>query len=157
MSTNLQVLEKFYQSFQKRDGEGMAACYDPQATFADPAFGKLQGAQVGNMWRMLCERGKDLQVTYSNLVANEQTGSGYWEAHYSFSATGRKVHNKVTSSFKFKDGKIIEHRDSFDMWKWAGMALGLKGLLLGWLPPVQKTITKNALKGLEEYTSRRKA
>lgn len=42
---NAELIERFYQAFQRLDGEAMAACYAPQATFHDPAFGELVGAR----------------------------------------------------------------------------------------------------------------
>ncbi|MBF3199877.1 nuclear transport factor 2 family protein, partial [Pseudomonas aeruginosa] len=50
---NAELIERFYQAFQRLDGEAMAACYAPQATFHDPAFGELRGREVGDMWRLL--------------------------------------------------------------------------------------------------------
>jgi hypothetical protein len=35
-----------------------------------------------------------------------------------------------------------------------GMALGLKGKLLGWLPPVQNAVKAQAMQGLEAYISK---
>ncbi len=40
-------------------------------------------------------------------------GSARWEAVYPFSETGRIVHNRIRAEFRFRDGKIIEHRDHF--------------------------------------------
>jgi len=31
----------------------MTACYAPGAHFRDPAFGDLEGEEIGSMWRML--------------------------------------------------------------------------------------------------------
>ena len=62
--------------------------------------------------------------------------------------TGRKVLNRIDAEFVFRAGKIARHTDSFDLWAWAGMALGLKGRLLGWLPPVQGAICAGADKEL---------
>src|SRR5688572_8479639 len=112
MHPNEQLITNLYNAFQRRDGEAMAACYHPDATFSDPVFTDLRGAEPGNMWRMLCERGKDLQVTFRDVKADDTNGSAHWEATYSFSRSGRKVHNIIDSTFKFKDGKIIEHKDS---------------------------------------------
>ena len=50
---NAELIERFYQAFQRLDGEAMAACYAPQATFHAPAFGELRGREVGDMWRLL--------------------------------------------------------------------------------------------------------
>jgi hypothetical protein len=59
--------------------------------------------------------------------------------------------NKVHASFVFQDGLIIRHDDSFDLWRWASQALGLRGLLLGWTPFVQIAIHRQAIKGLDAY------
>lgn len=83
------------------------------------------------------------------------TRQAHWEARYDFTATGRKVHNIIDATFEFADGKIIRHRDHFDLHRWAGMALGLKGKLLGWAPPVQNAIRKMAVKGLDQYEAKR--
>ncbi|MNG25521.1 hypothetical protein D3C84_1103890 [compost metagenome] len=61
------------------------------------------------------------------------------------------VENRIHARFLFSDGKIIEHHDSFDLWRWARQALGVKGLLLGWAPPVQEAIRKQAARGLAAY------
>ena len=54
-----------------------------------------------------------------------------WEAKYTFSKTGRKVHNKIHASVEIQNGKIVKHKDSFNLRRWASQALGLKGALLG--------------------------
>jgi ketosteroid isomerase-like protein len=151
MSSNTETIENFYRAFQKRDHAGMVACYHPEVEFSDPVFQNLKGPQAGAMWQMLLTRSKDMTMTYSQVQADTQQGLGYWEATYTYSATGRKVLNKIHSSFRFKDGKIIEHHDSFNLWRWSAMALGVKGLFLGWLPPVQNSIRKNARTRLDEF------
>lgn len=156
MHPNEELIHTFYTAFQRKDGAAMAACYDSEATFSDPVFVGLKGAQVGSMWQMLCERGKDLTLAFNNVQANDETGSAHWEADYSFSRSGRKVHNVIEAAFVFRNGKILKHTDSFDLWRWAGMALGLQGQLLGWAPPVQAAIRKNAMDGLESYMQRSK-
>ncbi|MFT6996603.1 MAG: ketosteroid isomerase-like protein [Cryomorphaceae bacterium] len=132
-STHQELINEFYQSFSRLDAEGMASCYHKDVVFQDPAFGILKGASVGNMWRMLCQsqKGKDFTVEFSNVKANDQSGSAHWEAKYTFSKTGRIVHNSIDATFEFSDWKIIKHTDQFDLKKWAKQAMGLKGALLG--------------------------
>lgn len=154
MSANQELLETFYAAFQQRDHAGMAACYHPQVVFSDPVFTHLEGWRASAMWRMLCERGTDLKVSPSDLRADDNSGSGRWEAHYTFSATGLPVHNKVRAKFEFRDGKIIKHTDDFNLHAWMGMALGLKGKLLGWLPPVRKAARAKAKGQLEHYITK---
>ena len=155
MHPHAELLEDFYAAFARRDGAAMAAAYAADATFSDPVFRDLRGPQVGGMWRMLCERGTDLVVTYRDLRADDAGGSAHWEATYTFTATGRKVHNVIDASFTFREGRIATHVDRFDLRRWMGMALGPAGALLGWLPPLQDTLRKRAGRELEKYLARR--
>lgn len=154
MSENRQLIESFYQAFQKRDYRAMGECYHHNVVFNDPVFANLVGWQARAMWRMLCERGKDLELTYSDVESTGSTGSARWEARYTFSATGRPVHNRVSAHFEFADGKIKRHTDSFDLRAWMGMAMGAKGKLLGWLPPVQNAVKSKAMAGLAAYIAK---
>ena len=129
----------------------MQACYHDQVRFSDPVFTDLKGGSARAMWHMLTLAGKDLQLTYKNITAEGNTGSCDWEAFYSFSRTGRKVHNIIHASFEFKDGKIIRHTDSFDLWKWAGMALGTPGKLLGWSSVIQSKVRNTAATSLARF------
>ena len=45
------LIQTFYSAFARGDGDAMAACYAPDVTFEDPAFGELHGAEAGSMWR----------------------------------------------------------------------------------------------------------
>ena len=148
---NAQLVERFYAAFARRDAESMVACYHPSTTFSDPVFTSLDAAGVKAMWRMLIERGSDLAVRASGIAADDRTGRAHWEADYTFSQTGRKVHNVIDAGFTFSDGLILRHVDRFDLWRWAGMALGAKGKLIGWLPPVQGAIRKQAAIALARY------
>ncbi|MDZ7714775.1 MAG: nuclear transport factor 2 family protein [Balneolaceae bacterium] len=106
------------------------------------------------MWHMLCERGKDLELTFSDIASDEHAGSAHLEATYTFTQTGRKVHNVLEASFRFKDGKIIEQRDRFNFWKWSGMALGMTGWLLGWTPFLRRKVAANAQKSLDKFIAK---
>ncbi len=132
----------------------MGACYAATVTFQDPVF-TLAGWRARAMWRMLCERGKDLRVSVGDIQGDATTGSARWEAWYTFSATGRPVHNVITAQFEFTDGSIVRHVDYFDLHRWASQALGLKGLLLGWAPPVQRSIRRQAARSLDAYIQSR--
>ncbi len=129
----------------------MVGCYHPDIRFSDPVFPNLSGSEVGAMWRMLCSQAKNFELTFTNVQANEQTGKAYWEARYDFSATGRRVHNKISAEFKLQDRKIIKHTDTFDFWKWSSEALGPVGFLLGWTPLLRKKVQKQARERLERF------
>jgi hypothetical protein len=146
------LAEEFYNAFTRRDGETMAALYDESASFSDPVFPKLNSAQCQNMWRMLCATGKDLRVEYKILEYNSERFVVYWDAYYSFSATGNFVHNKVTSTIQFKDSKIIAHHDDFDFYAWSRQAFGIIGVLLGWTPYFQRKVQSKASTSLAAFT-----
>lgn len=151
MNKNKEVIKKFYSSFQNKDSKSMIKCYHDQIEFNDPVFSNLKGIQAKAMWQMLVERGKDLHVTFENIQADDEHGSADWVAVYTFSKTGRKVQNKIHAEFRFKDNKIIWHQDDFDLWKWAGMALGPIGMILGFTSFVQNKIRNEAKTALEAF------
>ena len=154
MASNAAVIEQFYTAFARRDAEAMVACYADDVVFSDPVCRELRGDRAKAMWRMLAGRSRDLQLTFRDVAADEQSGHAHWEATYTFGQPGRKVHNVIEARFRFLDGAIVEHRDTFDLWRWSRMALGPRGVLLGWTPFVQNAIHKTAIKGLDAYMSK---
>ena len=147
------ILNEFYTSFKNRDHAAMARCYHPQIAFSDPVFVGLKGKEVAAMWHMLAAKSKGTKITFSEIKTDETSGSCRWEAVYPYGPKGRMVHNSVRSQFKFQDGKIIQQTDSFDLWKWAGMALGPVGTVLGWSGPFQSKIRKLARSALNDFIS----
>lgn len=71
-------------------------------------------------------------MTYSDISTSKDSGSAKWEAKYIFSKTGKPMHNKINSSFEFKDGLILKHADSFNLHSSSKQALGASGALVGW-------------------------
>ena len=152
---NEQIIRKFYESFACGNVEKMISCYDDDIEFSDPAFGLLKGEEAKNMWRMLIERGKgNIKINFSNISASGEKGSADWTAEYIFSKTNRKIFNEIHAEFNFRNGKILRHRDTFDIWNWSKQALGIPGVLLGWSSFLQNKIRQNALQSLREYSAK---
>lgn len=147
----LRVIQEFYGAFARRDGEAMGRFYHPEVVFDDPAFGELSHREVTAMWKMLCGRAKDLVIDLRSSAADGDGGRALWEAKYTFTKTGRPVHNVVTAHFTFREGLIVRHQDVFDFWRWSSMALGLPGRLLGWSPIIKKAVRKETKGALEAY------
>jgi ketosteroid isomerase-like protein len=145
-----ELIKRFYTAFAARDGDAMAACYAPDASFSDPVFTDLRGAEPGQMWRMLTQRAEDLKIELVEHQATGDTGTAHWIAHYTFTQTGRPVVNDVRASFRFEDGLIADHRDEFDFTKWARQAIGIAGLL----PPVRSAVRRKARAGLDEFIAK---
>ena len=147
---NRDLIARFYEAFDRCDGETMAAAYTPAARFSDPAFGELRGEEIGSMWKMLTGRASDLSVELRSHDADETTGRANWVATYTFS-TGRQVVNDINATFRFESGLIAEHDDEFDFGRWARQALGPMGILVAHLPPLRSQARKKARAQLDEY------
>jgi ketosteroid isomerase-like protein len=157
---NAETIARFYAAFAALDDAAMAECYAPQVRFRDPVF-ELQGKDaVSSMWSMLCAatraNGRDAwRLEWRDVQAENEHGSAHWEAHYLFSATGRRVHNRIDASMRFHDGLIVEHVDRFDFWAWSRQALGAPGLLLGWTPLLRNKVRAQAATRLALYRAGR--
>jgi len=148
---NRATIERLYEAFGQRNGAAMTACYAPGAHFRDPAFGDLEGEEVGAMWRMLTGRATDLEIELREHEAGEETGSAHWIARYTFS-TGRPVVNDIQARFRFADdGRIADHVDEFDFRNWAKQALGPSGHLVALLPPLRSKARAKALDQLAAH------
>lgn len=144
----MSVLHRFYTAFAQRDWSTMGACYAEEAHFSDPVFPELDASGVRAMWKMLLTSGTDLRVAFTVIEETPTGGVCGWEAFYTFSRTGRKVHNIIRSEFHLRDGKIIRQCDHFNFWRWSGQALGATGLLLGWSPIVRNKVRHTAAHAL---------
>ena len=152
MNPNEQLINRFYAAFQQLDYKTMQDCYSDDAIFSDPVFGLLQGPEVKAMWEMLCKNAKNFSLTFSNIqLLDEEYASCNWVATYIFSKTGRHVVNHIKAHLRIENGKITEHTDKFNLWKWSRQALGMPGLLLGWSNFIQGKVHRNARKSLEKF------
>lgn len=151
MTPHEELIRQFYTAFQNRDYAVMQQAYHAEASFHDPVFQTLNATEVKAMWQMLLTSAKDLRISFRDIEVSGSNGRCTWEAWYTFSKTGKPVHNIITAQFEFKDGKIFRHRDDFDLWRWSRQALGISGLLLGWSPAVKNKIRDTARKGLEKF------
>lgn len=148
---NRATIERLYEAFGQCNGAAMTACYAPGAHFRDPAFGDLEGEEVGAMWRMLTSRASDLKIELHEHEADAESGSAHWIARYTFS-TGRPVVNDIRARFRFDGGgRITDHVDEFDFRNWAKQALGPSGHLVALLPPLRSKARAKALDQLAAH------
>ncbi|WP_115462954.1 nuclear transport factor 2 family protein [Winogradskyella aurantiaca] len=152
------IIHKFYTAFNNLDAEGMVACYHDDVYFKDPAFGVLTGIKAKNMWRMLVEsqKNKDFSVYFDSIKLDNEKGSAHWEAKYTFSQTGRPVHNIMEANFEIKEGQIIKHVDHFNLHRWAKQAFGFKGALIGGTGYFKNKLQQRTNKLLAQYEKKLK-
>jgi ketosteroid isomerase-like protein len=146
------IIIQFYDSFKRRDAEGMIACYTSDIVFSDPVFGLLDSDHTKAMWRMLCAQAKDFSLTYGEVeLLDDEYATCPWQARYTFSKTNRKVLNIVKAHMRIRDGLICEHSDQFNLYTWTQQAMGVPGWLFGWSNFMQKKIQSNARMRLENF------
>jgi hypothetical protein len=149
---NAALITRFYTAFTALNGDDMAACYAPNATFKDPAFDLKNGNEAGSMWKMLTGRSKEFKLVFSNVKGTETGGSADWVANYLYQKN--PVENGIHSEFKIENGLIVEQVDTFDFHKWASQALGTPGWLFGWLPFFHNTVRGKAMDQLKKYMAK---
>ncbi|MEO8486888.1 MAG: nuclear transport factor 2 family protein [Betaproteobacteria bacterium] len=148
------LIASFYAALGRRDAATMVASYASEATFEDPVFGRLDAQGAAAMWRMLCERGKDLRVVASGIEADARHGKAHWQATYTYGPTRRPVVNEIDAAFTFRHGLIVEHVDRFDLKRWARQALGVSGRVLGFTPLLAPLVRKQAAGALDAWRRR---
>jgi len=154
--SNSEIVNRFYSAFQKLDYATMQDCYDDEVIFQDPAFGVLNGIDAKSMWEMLAKNAKDFSLEFSDIKAeDDEYITCKWVARYTFSATGRKVVNRIQAYIRIQNGKITEHTDHFNFWKWARQAIGLSGWLLGWSSFFQSQVRGKALENLKKFMDKK--
>jgi len=147
----VETIQRLYQALNEHDGDTAAACYTDDAVFRDPAFGRLTGGAVKDMWRMLCQRSHDLQVVLIDSGAEGADGWARWSASYTFSDTGRSVVNVIRSRFRFRGDLIAEQVDTFSLRRWGGQALGRRATLMGTTPLLGYAVRRKARRQLADY------
>lgn len=146
--------EQFYTSFNLCDSETMNALYADSVSFSDPAFGWLNDQDVRDMWSMLCssQKGKKFKVSFVVKSVKPKKVEVFWEAWYTFSITGKSVHNQIKSTLFFNDkGLIFKQIDRFSLHRWSRQAMGLTGTLLGWTPFFKSGLQKRSKAALKKY------
>jgi len=145
------IVDTFYRAFAKRDFATMNKFYQEKAQFSDPVFQYLEGNEIKAMWHMLCEAGKDLQISHGNIGVYDNSAKVTWKAVYTFGKTGNIIHNEINAELFFQDNLIVSHFDSFNLYRWIRMALGTNGTLFGWTNYLQQQVKMGAKRRLKKF------
>ncbi len=141
-----EALVRFYDALVRRDPDTMRALYAESARFEDPIF-RLEGADIGRMWKGLLGRAKNFSASYTIAQAGSGHGTVEWTARYLFGGKSPVV-NVILSDLRWKDGLIVEQRDNFDFPRWAAQAMGTPGRLFGRFGWFQRAVARKAAQGL---------
>jgi len=151
-----EIIYSFFKAFQKKDFNLMNSLYTENIEFKDPVFGKLNAKETRAMWRMLCETGKDLIITFDKASVSDNKAVITWHAGYTFPGTKKWIQNVITSEFEFDGTQIAKQKDRFSLQKWFIMAFGNSALFWSWLPYFRKKFQNEARKGLAYYMKRKR-
>lgn len=146
------LISAFYDALGRGDLDAMTRCYHPEVSFGDPIYQEVEGRdRVMAMWRLQLGRRGDLLSEFSDVTADDFSGTARWKCRYTFAGTGREVVNEIEALFRFEEDQIVRHHDEFDFRHWSKMALGKPtGLLVGWNPMFRKSIRDGARQALDE-------
>lgn len=128
--SQIQLVQRLFAALGARDHQAMATCYHEDAKFSDIAFDLHGRKRIHAMWHRICEG--DIQVEVKRVESTSDGVKAVIVDRYTFTKTGHPVVNEITSKFRFRDGLIIEHRDTCNALHWARQAFGgIKGELAG--------------------------
>ena len=134
---NAALLVQLFTALNRRDADGVAACYGRDATFSDIAFDLHGQDAIRDMWRMICAG--DIRSEFEVVCADDERGQVAVIDHYTFTDTGRAVRNVIDSRFRFAKGLVLQHRHECDPRAWAAMAIGgAAGFAAGRLAPLRR-------------------
>ena len=105
----------FYAAYNATGASKLGDFYTADATFTDPTFGlDLHGRdQIGGLLTKALAKYELLehQVLHRTIAGDELVVEGMMVAKLA----GKDLHVRFVSVFHFKDGKIVEQRDMFDL------------------------------------------
>lgn len=128
-----ETVRAFYDAFEKQDLKSIEQLYSPNVKFQDAIFKYDDRKGTMGMWGNILSDPKT-KISFEVHKVEGDVVTGHWKADYE--VFGRKVHNEIDTRMVVKDGKIVEHRDSFSWDKWAKQALPAGGLFT--VPPFEQ-------------------
>ena len=127
-----EIAIKFYDAFSAANIDVLKQLYDKKLIFNDNIFVNLDYNETISMWSSLLVGNKNMSIKYEIKKYSEKYVEVEWIADYLFTSTNRNVKNIILAKMEIDQGKIINHTDNFDFYKWSQMAFGITGALIGW-------------------------
>lgn len=158
MNDNLlheKIILTFYTALANKDITTMLNCYHPKIVYEDVGFGTQKGKRAECVWRLLLEIGDiNTKIVVENIQSGNRSVSAKWNADYVYGSQKRPVHNIITATFRFQEGKIIYHKDNYSLWKWSKQSLGIFGWLFGWSWLFKQIVRKELNKSLTDFMNK---
>lgn len=118
-------MKKFYAAFTSQKPAELEGLYAPDVKFEDAVFEYSDRAGTMKMWKTILANPKNtFRFEFDRTEGN--VAYGRWVADYKIGS--RPVHNEIETRIVIRDGKIVEHTDSFPWDKWVKQALPAGGI-----------------------------
>ena len=128
----MNLIERFAEAFNRRDVDGLLACFTEDATYRDLFYGPHTGqVALRGMFERMFREGRDYRWQMDAIVMDAGRAAAEWTFGYTATAAvprseGRRVRMSGMSIFDLEDGRIRDYREYSD----TGTAL----LQLGFAP-----------------------
>lgn len=128
----MNLVERFAEAFNRRDVDGLLACFTEDATYHDLFYGPHAGqAALRGIFERMFREGRDYRWQMNNVVMDAHRAAAEWTFSYTATAAvprseGRHVRFSGMSMFELDGGRIRAYRECAD----TGVAL----LQLGFAP-----------------------
>jgi steroid delta-isomerase-like uncharacterized protein len=106
------VVEGFFEAFNRRDVEGLLACFTEDATYRDLFYGPHTGhAALRGMFERMFREGRDYRWQMDAVVADAHRAAAEWTFSYTATAAvprseGRRVLFSGVSAFDLDGGDL---------------------------------------------------
>ena len=107
----MNVVERFAEAFNRRDVDGLLACFTAEATYRDLFYGPHAGqAALRRMFERMFHEGRDYRWSMDAIVMDDRRAAAEWTFGYTATAAvprseGRRVRFSGMSIFELDRGE----------------------------------------------------
>jgi steroid delta-isomerase-like uncharacterized protein len=110
-------VERFAEAFNRRDVDGLLACFTADATYRDLFYGPHAGqAALRGMFERMFREGRDYRWSMDTIVMDDRRAAAEWTFSYTATAAvprseGRSVRFSGMSIFELEGGRVRAYRE----------------------------------------------
>ena len=116
----MSLVQKFAAAFNRRDVDGLLACFTPAATYRDTFYGEHGGhPALRAMFERMFHEGKDYRWTMDAVIESPGRAAAEWTFSYVVTdavprSAGRQIRFRGMSLFDLEGDRIAAYREYFD-------------------------------------------
>ena len=113
----MNLVERFAEAFNRRDVDGLLACFTAEATYRDLFYGPHAGpAALRGMFERMFREGRDYRWSMDTIVMDDRRAAAEWTFSYTATAAvprseGRSVRFSGMSIFELEGGRVRAYRE----------------------------------------------